>query len=99
MTVPTSSARSQIRQVAHIVGFGGLRGWIARASGVALTSVAILSAGCAAETDAGESDVRVHVRGGSVDPTIFGGAIDDDDAAIPGSSINKLAKVAAKKMT
>lgn len=84
MTPVTSSARSHFGKVAHIVGFGGLRGWITRASGVALTSVAIMSAGCAAETDAGENDVRVHVRSGSVDPTIFGGAIDDDDAAIPG---------------
>jgi V8-like Glu-specific endopeptidase len=84
VTFVTSSARSHLNHVAHIVGFRGLRGWIGRASGVALTSIAIMSAGCAAETDSGENDVRVNVTGGSVDPTIFGGAIDDDDAAIPG---------------
>src|SRR5688500_1746191 len=63
---------------------GGLRGWIGKGSGVAVAAIAIMVGGCAAEADSGENDVRVTVSRGSVDPKIFGGAIDDDDAAIPG---------------
>jgi MYXO-CTERM domain-containing protein len=80
----TSTVRSHLSEVAHIVGTGGLPRWIGRVSGVAVASIAIMAAGCAAETTSGDDDVRVAVRGGSVDPTIFGGALDDDDAAIPG---------------
>lgn len=80
----TSSVRSHLSQVAHIVGSGGLPQWIRRVSGLAIVATAIMSAGCAAETSTGENDVRVGVQGTSVDPTIFGGALDDDDAAIPG---------------
>lgn len=84
MTIATSSVRSQLSQVAYMVGAGTRKRWIGRASGVAFAALAIMGTGCAAEADAGETDVRVSARGGSVDPKIFGGAIDDDDAAIPG---------------
>lgn len=73
--------------MAHIVRAGARRRWVAGVSGVALGSIAIMLAGCAAETDGGEAagnDVRVEVQAGSVDPKIFGGARDDDGAAIPG---------------
>ena len=84
MSFVTSSVRSHFGNLAHIVRAGGFRGWIAKGSGVAVAAIAIMVGGCAAEADSGENDVRVTVSRGSVDPKIFGGAIDDDDAAIPG---------------
>jgi len=75
-------------QESLLAGEGAADGaWISHAPAwlsTMLVAIGITAAGLGCATEATEADVLVRGETGRVDPTIFGGALDDDDAAVPG---------------